>query len=149
MIRTYLHLCCGEVLGEMSNHDCIYFLRLGDGMVPLPNSLEEANEIMPSVLEVGLLNAHTLVMLEQVITQVYMPLLSYNQQKTAQKSDKSSPQSTPPQAPSREVTEVCANFIFVLSCIDIFTSLIQTSRCSNQLQTQDISPLRNRIEHHN
>ena len=51
-------------------YDCIYFLRNTEGMVPLPNTIDEANEVLPSQFEMGILNGHSLVMLEQVMTQV-------------------------------------------------------------------------------
>lgn len=36
---------------------------------------------LPELFEIGVLNGHSLVMLEQVITNVYIPLLAYNQHK--------------------------------------------------------------------
>jgi dynein heavy chain len=38
-------------------------------MVPLPNSMDEANDQLPGYFEMGLLNDNSLIMLEQIITQ--------------------------------------------------------------------------------
>ena len=65
-----MYMCYGEVSPEMTKDDFIYFLRTGDGMVPLPNSIDEADEQLPAAFEVGVLTSSTLLMLEQVITQV-------------------------------------------------------------------------------
>lgn len=119
-------MCSGQAVEQVSAHDSVYFMRVTDGMVPVPMSAEEARDTMPSLFEVGLLNAHTLVMLEQVVTQIYMPLLSYSQQKAGQKSDKSSPHSTPRQAPSREVTEVSFRHSFAYMCSKPIASKFQT-----------------------
>ena len=56
----------------MSNMDSIYFLRNSPGMVILPNTVEEAQQELPGYFEVGVLTGHSLIMLEQVITQVSM-----------------------------------------------------------------------------
>lgn len=68
--RTYLYLCYQHLPEEVIEESCIYFLRNSPGMVPLPNSIEEANEMLPLYFEFGLLNGHSLVMLEQIISQV-------------------------------------------------------------------------------
>ena len=62
---THCHLPEGH-----TSRDCMYLLRNSDGMVPLPNTVEEANETLPSYFEFGILNGHSLLMLEQIITQV-------------------------------------------------------------------------------
>ena len=51
-------------------HDSVYFLRVTAGMVSLPGNMDEADEILPPCFEMGLLNGHSLVMLEQIINQV-------------------------------------------------------------------------------
>ena len=53
--------------------DCLYFLRASSGMVPLPNTIQEAEETMSGYLEYGILNGHSLVMLEQIISHVFFP----------------------------------------------------------------------------
>jgi len=67
MFMCYLHLP-EEVADQV---DCVYFLRNTPGMVPLPNSMEEANETLPAYFEMGTINSNSvLVMLEQIISQV-------------------------------------------------------------------------------
>ncbi|XP_076108254.1 dynein axonemal heavy chain 10-like isoform X2 [Mytilus galloprovincialis] len=86
VLRTYLFMCYLHLPEEVADQvDCVYFLRNTPGMVPLPNSMEEANETLPAYFEMGTINSNSvLVMLEQVISQVYMPLLSYNQHKNGE-----------------------------------------------------------------
>ncbi|XP_033627732.1 dynein heavy chain 10, axonemal-like [Asterias rubens] len=84
--RTLLHMCHGNVPDEVCDNDCIYFLRNTPGMVELPNTLDEANNTLPSFFEFGVLNGSTLTMLEHVITQVYIPLLSFNSHKNGEGS---------------------------------------------------------------
>ena len=71
VMRTYLYMCYQHLPEEYASSDCVYFLRNTPGMVPLPNSTEEANETLPGYFEIGFLNGHSLVMLEQIISQVW------------------------------------------------------------------------------
>ncbi|KAL5017096.1 hypothetical protein ScPMuIL_006685 [Solemya velum] len=89
VVKTYLHMCYQHLPEEETDQDSVYFLRNSPGMVPLPNSMEEAAQMLPAFFETGLLNGHSLIMLEHVICQVYMPLLSYNQHRNGEgyKSD--------------------------------------------------------------
>ncbi|XP_052801261.1 dynein axonemal heavy chain 10-like isoform X3 [Mya arenaria] len=88
--RTYLHMCYQFLPEEFADHESMYFIRNTPGMVPLPNNKDEASETMPNYFETGILNGHSLVMLEHIISQVYMPLLSYNQHRNGeQKGDAS------------------------------------------------------------
>ena len=70
--RTYLYLCSGQLGEEVTQRECIYFLRNTEGMVQLPANIEEAQQQLPAVFEVGILNGLSLVMLEQIISQVCM-----------------------------------------------------------------------------
>uniref|UniRef100_H2ZL67 Dynein heavy chain tail domain-containing protein n=1 Tax=Ciona savignyi TaxID=51511 RepID=H2ZL67_CIOSA len=63
---------------------CVYFLRNISGVIPVPNDIEEANATLSTYVETGLLNAHSLVMLEQMIAQVFIPLLSFGQHKSGE-----------------------------------------------------------------
>lgn len=91
VFRTYMYMCYLHLPEEVADQvDCVYFLRNTPGMVPLPNSMEEANETLPAYFEMGTINSNSvLVMLEQIISQVYMPLLSYNQHKNCEAPTKS------------------------------------------------------------
>uniref|UniRef100_A0A8B9QA73 Dynein axonemal heavy chain 10 n=1 Tax=Apteryx owenii TaxID=8824 RepID=A0A8B9QA73_APTOW len=42
----------------------------------------EANEVLPKMIEFGVLTGHTLLMLKNVFSQVFLPVLSYNLQQT-------------------------------------------------------------------
>ncbi len=57
----------------------MYFLRNTSGMVPVPNTVEESDQTLPQYFDYGLLNSHPLYMLNQVLTKVYTPLLSYRE----------------------------------------------------------------------
>ena len=70
--RTYLQMCFGHLPEEAMQYDSVYFLRTTPGMVPLPGNMEEADEILPPCFEMGILNGHSLVMLEQIINQVWI-----------------------------------------------------------------------------
>ncbi|MBN3296580.1 DYH10 protein, partial [Amia calva] len=47
-----------------------------------PSDMKEANEVMPRLLEIGMHNGQSLVMLKNILTHVYLPLLSLNQLKS-------------------------------------------------------------------
>ncbi|XP_041455872.1 dynein heavy chain 10, axonemal-like [Lytechinus variegatus] len=80
-MRTLLYMCHGHVPEQVAEEDCIYFIRNTPGMVDLPNTMDEAQSMLPKFFEYGILNGHSLVMLEQIITQVYIPLLSFSAHK--------------------------------------------------------------------
>ncbi len=59
--------------------NAVYFQRTTTGPVPLPSSIDEANEVMPNLFEFGSLNENaTLLMLDQVLQNVYLPILAYS-----------------------------------------------------------------------
>ena len=70
VVHNHLYMCQGNLTQEILQQDSVYFLRNTEGMVPLPNTLEEANEQLPDLIEMGLLNGHSLNMLDNLITQV-------------------------------------------------------------------------------
>ena len=57
------------------------------------------------MFEVGVLNGHTLTMLEQVLTMVYKPLLAYHQHKNSSTAEQKA-HSSSPSGPTRENTTV-------------------------------------------
>ena len=63
-------MCHGHIPEEVAAGDCVYFIRNTPGMVELPSTVEEARTMLPKFFEYGVLNGHSLVMLEQVISQV-------------------------------------------------------------------------------
>ncbi|XP_071945421.1 dynein axonemal heavy chain 10-like [Antedon mediterranea] len=79
--RTLLHLSHGHVPDAATEQESVYFLRNTPGMVELPATISEASEMLPMFFEIGVLNGNSLVMMEQIISQVYIPLLSFNSHK--------------------------------------------------------------------
>ncbi len=68
---------CGTYPPDISTKLSMFFLRTTPGIVTLPNSMDEANNILNAYFDYGFLNSHPLFMLSQMLTKVYTPLLSY------------------------------------------------------------------------
>ena len=66
MDKAYLYMCYGHLPDAVFELDSVFFMRTTSDMVSLPSSMEEANELLPELFEIGVLNGHSLVMLEQV-----------------------------------------------------------------------------------
>eukprot|EP00062_Callorhinchus_milii_P021625 gi/632978548/ref/XP_007905975.1/ PREDICTED: dynein heavy chain 10, axonemal [Callorhinchus milii] len=77
--KTVLHVALDLIPEHFQNLDCFYFLRSKKETISEPSDMKETNDMMPRMVEVGMLNGHSLLMLHQVFTQVYMPLVSYQQ----------------------------------------------------------------------
>uniref|UniRef100_A0A8C8G323 AAA+ ATPase domain-containing protein n=1 Tax=Oncorhynchus tshawytscha TaxID=74940 RepID=A0A8C8G323_ONCTS len=60
-------------------HLYIFFLFLETIIEPI--DVNEANNLMPKLLEIGMLNGHSLLMLKDMLNYVYIPMLSVNQLK--------------------------------------------------------------------
>ncbi|KAM4707116.1 dynein axonemal heavy chain 10 [Discoglossus pictus] len=84
--RTLLYLSFNCAPQEFADSSALFFLRNTKETIPEPNDIQEANDVMPMFLEYGMLNGNTLQMLKQVFSQVFMPLLSYNQHKNGYSS---------------------------------------------------------------
>ncbi|XP_076804944.1 dynein axonemal heavy chain 10-like [Clavelina lepadiformis] len=82
--RQLLFVCQDHLPEEQLDQQCVYFLRNLSGVIPVPNDIEEANSTLSLYVETGILNSTSLVMLEQLITQVFMPLLSFGQHKSGE-----------------------------------------------------------------
>lgn len=67
----------GVYPSDLSNKLSVFFLRTTPGIVLLPNSHDEADLVLPQFFDFGLLNSHPLFMLNQMLTKIYSPLLSY------------------------------------------------------------------------
>lgn len=76
-MKSYLYMDCGTYPSDLINHICIYFLRNKPGAVPVPISIDDAANTLPKHFDFGILNSHPLYMLNQILTKVYTPLLSY------------------------------------------------------------------------
>ena len=71
-----MYMCFNFLPEGSQDLDSVYFLRTTEGMVPLPNTIGEANATLPGLFEIGLLNGHSLLMLQQVINKVRRLLLA-------------------------------------------------------------------------
>lgn len=82
-----MYVCYEHLPEEFADENAFYFVRNTTGPVPLPSTLEEAEEILPPLFEFGSHNGPSLQMLEHLLTLVYMPLLSHNGHKNGSSSD--------------------------------------------------------------
>lgn len=79
-----LHMAVEIMPENLADTNAIYFLRNTSGAVPTPSSaacnpfllIIAASELMPQHLEMGYLSNQALLMLEQVLQDIYLPLLS-------------------------------------------------------------------------
>jgi hypothetical protein len=53
----------------------VYFVRSQAGVIPIPKNSFDADNTLPKWLEIGYFSGHALNMLEQAISEVYLPLL--------------------------------------------------------------------------
>ncbi|XP_025789014.1 dynein heavy chain 10, axonemal [Puma concolor] len=81
--KTYLHVLCTPVPEEFLDQNVVYFLRNTKEMISEATNMKEAMEIMPETLEYGIINTNVLHLLKNIICQVFMPALSFNQHKDA------------------------------------------------------------------
>ena len=65
-------------LPDTIESEVFFFVHNSEQPVPVPASLEEAEQALPSVLDFGILDAPPLFTLEEVLHHVYNTLLSYN-----------------------------------------------------------------------
>lgn len=84
VLRTYLHMVYAgapeelvSVLSEHRDGACVYLVRHTPGMVPLPSNAAEAARDLPKYLELGVVRGRPLAMLEQLISHIYLPLLTH------------------------------------------------------------------------
>ncbi|KAG8146105.1 hypothetical protein E2320_012502 [Naja naja] len=77
--NLYYHMAVNDIPEEFVESDTIFFLRETAETVSEPNDLAEANDVLPEVLEYGILNHNTLLMLKQILALVYLPAMSHNQ----------------------------------------------------------------------
>ncbi|CAH3028713.1 unnamed protein product, partial [Porites evermanni] len=87
VIRTVMYVCYEHLPEDFADENAFYFVRNTTGPVPLPSTLDEAEEILPPLFEFGSHNGASLQMLEQLLALVYMPLLSHNGQRNESSSD--------------------------------------------------------------
>jgi dynein heavy chain len=86
--RTVLFASCDAIPLVAEDTNAVYFQRTTTGPVSLPSSIDEANEVMPKLFEFGSLNENaTLLTLDQVLQNVYLPILSYSGTRSEQGTD--------------------------------------------------------------
>lgn len=57
-----------------------YLVRSCDKVIPTPNDIEEAELVLPAFLEIGVVNGSPLRMIDQVLSNVFLPMLSFGSQ---------------------------------------------------------------------
>uniref|UniRef100_H3BAL0 Dynein axonemal heavy chain 10 n=1 Tax=Latimeria chalumnae TaxID=7897 RepID=H3BAL0_LATCH len=91
-----LHLAFNHLPVECMAVDAVYFLRNVKETISEPIDVNEANESMPKALEYGMMNGHALLMLNQIFSYVFLPILSYNQHRNEEHSLEEVPDENPP-----------------------------------------------------
>ena len=82
----------GDLNEAVIEYPSVYFLRTVDGPIDVPVSMEDTMEILPRRLTFGFLNSRPLSILEQVMLQMYSPLLAnYSAQKPQAKAGDKKP----------------------------------------------------------
>ncbi|XP_027024931.2 dynein axonemal heavy chain 10 isoform X2 [Tachysurus fulvidraco] len=74
-----LHVAVNYIPNKFMKSNVLYFLRNTNETIVEPVDINEANELMPKLLEIGMLNGHQLQMFKNDFQHVYMPLLSVGQ----------------------------------------------------------------------
>uniref|UniRef100_H9GM01 Dynein axonemal heavy chain 10 n=1 Tax=Anolis carolinensis TaxID=28377 RepID=H9GM01_ANOCA len=77
--NQYYHMAMADFSDDFVENDIVFFLRDTSETVTEPNDLIEANDVLPEVLEYGILNGHTLVMLKQLLGLVFLPAMCHSQ----------------------------------------------------------------------
>ncbi|XP_019604311.2 dynein axonemal heavy chain 10 [Rhinolophus sinicus] len=81
--KTQLHVLCTPVPEQFLDQNVVFFLRNTEETISEASDMKEAMEIMPKMLEYGIINANVLHLLKDLICQVFLPALSFNQHKDA------------------------------------------------------------------
>ncbi|KAJ3134855.1 Dynein heavy chain 10, axonemal [Physocladia obscura] len=71
-----LQMCIENLPERVAEVNSIFFLKNYIGPVPIPHSADEAESSMPEYFEIGYFSGHALIMLERVLTEIYLPLLN-------------------------------------------------------------------------
>jgi len=75
--ETYImHMLVQDIPDCYTEINSIYFLKNTQEPIEIPNSLEDAKHILNKSLEVGYFSGQTLLMLEQILSEVYVPIIS-------------------------------------------------------------------------
>ncbi|KAG2470484.1 DYH10 protein, partial [Polypterus senegalus] len=80
--RTELHIAENNIPEKFRELPAMYFLRNKKDTLNEPNDMKEANELLPMFLETGSVDGDLLLMLRNVFSFVFIPILSVSQQKS-------------------------------------------------------------------
>ncbi|XP_033076049.1 dynein heavy chain 10, axonemal [Trachypithecus francoisi] len=81
--KMHLHMLCAPLPKEFLDQNVVFFLRNTKEAISEATDMKEAMEIMPETLEYGIINANVLHFLKDIICQVFLPALSFNQHRTS------------------------------------------------------------------
>ncbi|XP_027269695.1 dynein heavy chain 10, axonemal isoform X2 [Cricetulus griseus] len=79
--RLDLHVQCSPIPEEFLEQNVVFFLRNTKEAIPEATDMKEAMEIMPETMEYGIINSEVLRFLRDILCQVFLPGLSFNQHK--------------------------------------------------------------------
>eukprot|EP00736_Rhodelphis_marinus_P002315 Rmarinus@m.3250 len=74
--ETQVRMCFDTLPENIVETRCTYFLRNLPDAIPIPPEVSAVDDVLTTYLEYGVLCGHSLAMLEQAISQVFLPLLS-------------------------------------------------------------------------
>ncbi|XP_056113379.1 dynein axonemal heavy chain 10 [Rhinichthys klamathensis goyatoka] len=74
-----LHVDVNNIPERFEKYNFLYFLRNTKETIIEPVDMHEANNLMPKLIEFGMMNDNPLMMLRGLLNHVYVPLLSVNQ----------------------------------------------------------------------
>lgn len=72
-MQPFLYMYQQHLPLDIMEKDFVYFVRSTTGEVPMPNTVEDAEEILPIYFSFGYSNCNTLVMIELLLGQVQKP----------------------------------------------------------------------------
>uniref|UniRef100_A0A2K5ZE37 Dynein axonemal heavy chain 10 n=1 Tax=Mandrillus leucophaeus TaxID=9568 RepID=A0A2K5ZE37_MANLE len=81
--KMRLHMLCAPLPTEFLDQNVVFFLRNTKEAISEATDMKEAMEIMPETLEYGIINANVLHFLKDIMCQVFLPALSFNQHRTS------------------------------------------------------------------
>ncbi|XP_044296574.1 dynein axonemal heavy chain 10 isoform X1 [Varanus komodoensis] len=77
--NMYYHMAMDDIPEDFMESETVFFLRDTSETIFEPNDLIEANDVLPDVLEYGMLSSNTLLMLKQLFALVFLPAMCHNQ----------------------------------------------------------------------
>ncbi|XP_067295015.1 dynein axonemal heavy chain 10 isoform X2 [Pseudorasbora parva] len=74
-----LHVDMNNIPERFEKYNVLYFLRNTKETITEPADVNDANNLMPRLIEFSMIEEHPLMMLRELLKHVYIPLLSVNQ----------------------------------------------------------------------